>query len=333
MTFLNQYANAVVSYSEPAFQTVSAAVVKLKDYRNNPEIFQKIFQIIVESIQLYNWHHQVVAFPKLVKTLSTANLHDFYQIIKEPREFLCPIKADVINAPQLLENVVAKLAAAYPIHDQQALRALAKNQIDLQLKIMAANDDAYHSTQDFALVLERGLKKAFQPYMGADANRIDLSDLDVPTFAPTLVDRIVNLTWTFVNFGCVGLYASGWNLLDTGMWAHRIGQHKGFNWIKNQSLETWVRGAVCLAFSAKLFEATRKLSDERLSPNARTNAKLDAISALFEVVYQGAGYINHRAILNISPGFIHSAAIFAKGVGLVCICLRPKPNYFEVAAV
>ncbi|CAF23132.1 hypothetical protein [Candidatus Protochlamydia amoebophila] len=330
MNLLSRCSNAVIDFPQAAFQSIGKGVIKLKKYRNNPEIFQKTAQIAISIIQYYNWHHGIVVYPKLERTLSTANMHDFYQILKEPRGFLCPIKAESINAPQALENIVNKLCVIFPNFDRGALRQTVQKHLQAQLDSMVANDDAYTSTEDFALALQNRLQEPIADLTSSSIlNVVDLNDVKIPVIHRTLVDKIVDVTGLFINMGCVGLYTNAWNLVDTGAWAMRIGQNSGFGWVKYQSLETWVRGGVTFAFGAKLFEATRKLLDEKLTPTARRNAKIDAISSLFEFVYQGVGYLNHRNILKVSPGLFYAGAIITKGVGIACVLARPKPNYFE----
>ncbi|MBS4164286.1 Uncharacterized protein PRO82_001608 [Candidatus Protochlamydia amoebophila] len=332
MNLLSRCSNAVIDFPQAAFQSMGKGVIKLKEYRNNPEIFQKTAQIAIGIIQYYNWHHGIVVFPRLEKTLSTANMHDFYQILKEPRGFLCPIKAESINAPQTLENIVNKLCGIYSADavNEGALRQTVHKHLQAQLDSMAANDDAYASTEDFALALQNRLQEPIANLISSSTlDVVNLNDVTIPVIHRTLIDKIVDVTGLFINMGCVGLYTSVWNLVDTGAWAMRIGQNSGFGWVKYQSLETWVRGGVTFAFGAKLFEATRKLLDEKLTPTARRNAKIDAISSLFEFVYQGVGYLNHRNILKVSPGLFYAGTIITKGVGIACVLTKPKPNYFE----
>ncbi|WP_042281430.1 hypothetical protein [Candidatus Protochlamydia sp. R18] len=333
MNLLSRCSNAVIDFPQAALQSIGKVVIKLKEYRNNPEIFQKTAQIAIGIIQYHNWHHGTVVYPKLERTLSTANMHDFYQIFKDPYDSLYPIKAESIDAPQALENIVNRLSEIYPGVERAVLKTTVMRHLQDQLKSMAKNGDAYASTEDFALALQNRLQDPIADLTSSSTlNVVDLTDVQIPVVHQTLVDKIVHVTGLLINMGCVGLYTSAWNLVDTGAWAMRIGQNSGFSWVKYQSLETWVRGGVTFAFGAKLFEATRKLLDEKLTPTARRNAKIDAISSLFEFVYQGAGYLDRRNILKFSPGFIYAGAIITKGVGIACVLARPKPNYFETTA-
>lgn len=160
----------------------------------------------------------------------------------------------------------------------------------------------------------------------------DIKKIDVPLHHVPLVERLTNWLWAIVDLQCVALYLHGWNLLDTAKWAARIGQYPGFQWIKTQSLELWVRGLVCVAYSTKLLEACRKLADERLTDAQRRDAKWHRVTSLAELVYNGAGFIDAMGLKQISPTTIHWLAIAAKTIGLLEIVTKPRHKFFEIAA-
>ncbi len=160
----------------------------------------------------------------------------------------------------------------------------------------------------------------------------DIKNVNVPLRHVPLLDRLTNWLWAIVDLQCVALYLHGWNLLDTAKWAAQIGQYPGCQWIKTQSLELWLRGLVCVAYSTKLLEACRKLADERLTDAQRRDAKWHRVTSLVELVYNGAGFVDAIGLKKINPTTIHWLAIVAKTMGLLEIVTKPRPKFFEIAA-
>ncbi|WP_068467014.1 hypothetical protein [Candidatus Protochlamydia phocaeensis] len=347
---LGTVSSAFLDYAYTTQQSLNSIVLKLKDLRNNTEIFQKVCQVAFAIIQYANWYRNTAVLSRFSFILSTANLHDFYSIIKKPRGWFFPITADRINANKLLDALEAKLVTVFGIapdsENALGLRSVIYKHLKAQLESMGSNDDAYRNTQELLVVLQRRMQRAGTERVlieregenpievTYDLSTIDILDVPVEFNSIPLAERLTNWTWDAVDVGCFFLYMNpqGWNLIDTPKLANQIGQFRVFGWVRNQGLETWVRAGVCLAYSLKLFEAVRKLSDEKLTSKLKAKAKWDAINSVAEIVFQGAGYLNHIGKTNFSVGFLSVACIVAKTIGIYAIVRRPRPNYFEAAA-
>lgn len=323
----------------------------LKNARNNTDVFQKTCQVAFAAIQFTNWYKDTNYLSKFTFVLSTVNMHDFYLIFKEPRQYFFPVTADSIDASAVLNDLVAKMTQQLPVGTPEAaIRTFAQRQLRLQLEVMASNQDAYRSVDEFKEVLQSRIRTAVDFRETTEDGAVEiynvaaitLVDLTVPVVPTSLIERITNKNWLFVDIGCVALYFQGWNLLDTEKLANSVGkcqvlgwtlnQNRAYNWAVAQSLEAWVRGAVCTGYALKLYQASRHLLTEQLTEDAKTRERWDVITSTFELIYNGAGYLNKIGALRVSPGFIFLAAIAAKGLGIMSIMSKPKVNYLPAAA-
>lgn len=161
----------------------------------------------------------------------------------------------------------------------------------------------------------------------------DIENIEVPLRHVPLGERFTNFLWGLVDIGCVDLYFQAWKLVDTAEQAERIGtKYPAFQWVKSQSLELWVRGLVCGAYAVKLFEACRKLRDEQLTDEQRRHAKWHSVTAVAELISNGAGFLDRSGLKSINPTYLQWLTIVAKTVGLLEIATKPRHKFFEIAA-
>lgn len=148
----------------------------------------------------------------------------------------------------------------------------------------------------------------------------------------TLAETITKLNWAIVDIGCVGLYLEGWKLLDAAKWTERIGQYPGFQWVKNQQLDRCVLGLVCTAYAWQLFEAARKLHDQRLQPLTKQEsrqAKWNVITSTAELILWGSVFLNQIGQTQFNNAYLQWLAIGAKSLGLLSIVVQPKHEFFQ----
>ena len=334
---LNGINQTVRNYAYETKQAGMSVVLKVKDFRNDPEFFQKVCQVAFASLQLIILRYPGAApLTRFGIVLQTANMHDFYGFIKQPRHFFFPISADSIDENELLESLTdvllfdpAELENFDEIDENQReeLRGVIYNCLKAQLEEMKANNDAYRSVDEFKSVLQKRLR-AIQNN-NYDFAGVDLSHVKVTLHHTPLLERIMNLNWAVVDMGCVCLYLKGWNLLDTAKWADRIGQYPGFQWVKNQHLDRWVVGLVFTAFAWKLLEATRKLQDEALTREERIKARWNVVTSSAELILWGTTFLKLTEKIQINSSYLYCLAIFAKSLGLLSIALRPRHQFFQ----
>lgn len=327
---LQDLSTSFQSYYHKTLQGGMSVVLKMSDFRNNPDFFQKTCQVVFAGMQL-----SIISDPtrspllsRISNALKTANLHDFYAMVQRPRQWFLPISAGSINETKLLEGLL-NYAEATEQYDQD-LPSVLQNCIEDQLIQMASSNDAYHNMDEFLSVLQKRLDAQSYPNFLSDLEK------DNPIYLAnewvrqaTLADRIANLNWTVVDAGCIALYFQEWGLLDTAKWAERISQNSKFQWVKTQSLETWVVGVVCTGFAWKLFESTRRLFDEKLTKEAKSQMRWNAITSLGELVLFGASYTNLVGLTTFNNVYLQSFAVAAKSLGLFSIAMKPSHEYFK----
>jgi hypothetical protein len=367
------------SYCDASLNTAKSVVLKLRDFRNNPEFFQKVCQVAFASLQLIIMRYPGAAsLSRFSFALATANMHDFYNFLKFPRQWFYPITAESIDENAVLDSLVETLYREYNISDESddeddlvanereiddvdkrddddmlidckivrnvesediesssdddddkydPLRNIVRGCLQAQLEKMAANNDAYRNVEEFKQVLQKRLQKVNSEDFNFSNVRLD--DVKIFLRHTPLIEKLTNFVWTLVDIGCVGLYSQGWNLIDTAKWAERMGQYPGFQWVKNQTLDTWVVGLVCAGFALKLLEASRKLQDEALTEEERDRARWNIRTSKAELIYFGIIYLNAIGQTDIANKNVQWLAIFAKSLGLLSIALRPKHRYFQ----
>jgi hypothetical protein len=309
-------------------QVAMSTVLKLKDFRDNPEFFQKVCQVAHASLQLIMIRYsEAASLSRLSSVFVAANMHDFYSFLKQPRQWFCPISAETIDENKVLKsltNVVSNQIDVKKLVENVRDDTL-KSVLKAQLEEMAAHSDAYHSAEDFKRVLYAHLKKT-ETFVYL---RFDLDELEICLRHTSLAERLKNVTWTLLDVGCIAFYFKEWKLLDTAKLAERIGQFRGLHWIKNQSLGTTLIGLVFTGFALKLFEAVRKLEDEALTQQEKNQARWDRVTSAAELVLWGSVYLNLIGRTKIDNVYIQCLAIFAKSLGLISIAMRPAHEFFQ----
>jgi len=347
-------------------QAVISVICKFKKIRNDSDVFQKIGQIAVASLQLIMLEHPATkSLANLSIVISAVSMHDFCRVLQYPRHWFFPITAEVIDQhvvrDALYENLYKKLevrVANDPAlndddHKKQLLKSEAsklkkiiENCLIDQLNLMNANNDGYRNLEEFVGQLEKRFRKLGHPYI--DFPNIDLSKFVTKDLSknddksndytqnvstgmvykvPTL-EKITNIHWAVVDCLTVALSLKEWGLLDTAKLAETIGQHHAFQWVKNQKLECWLIGLVCTSFSWKLLESVRRLRDEELSTNGRHQTRWDAVTSLAELTYFGSIFTNLIGKTNFSSAHVQILAITAKSLGLLSIFTRPNYEVF-----
>lgn len=326
-----------------ADQFTMSAILKAKALRNNPDFFQKTCQIAFSSLQLlFNYHpERKNSLARLSIVLLTANMHDFFRFIQQPRQWFYPVNVEAINEDAVLEDLTLYLYhhrfGSEPIHQhtQQYLELMeiVKNCLSDQLNQMIANDDSYRNLNEFIQVLQKRLRTKDYDFSG-----INLNDLQAPNSVydiskwvkhVPLLKRIENINWSIVDLGCAGLFLQEWHLLDTAKWANRIGQYSALQWVKEQRLDNWVTGLVCTGFFWKFLESVRKLNDEVLTMQEKREAHWSAVTSLADLIFFGAIYLNLSGKTRFNNVYMQCFAIVARSLGLLSIITRPKHQFFQ----
>jgi hypothetical protein len=343
MSGIRQVLNSVADFSNACIFKVNASIFKVKEMRDTPLAFQKTFQTAYAAIQLGNLYFNTNHLSKFSSVAEAVNMHDFYLIFKVPRDYFFPINAESIDAPAVLASLKVELARQLPGNTEDAIHEFAQTMLRKQLESMTKENDVYRSKEHFLNALQNRVKEATATtradgtliLVRGNRNILDLSDVAVPLEPTTTLDRLIYWNWGFANVLCVGSYLKAWHLLDTAKYAASLGQNSASRWVKNQCLDTWLRGAVCLGFGMTLVEAANKLRNPQLIGEERSKTKRDLLVATCEVAYQGLGLAKHMKVLTFFPGDIHVFALITKGIGLCCLVKNSnyRHNYFPSPAV
>lgn len=258
--------------------------------------------------------------------------------------------SDVEESESSDESEKSSGVALEEMEDLFDLESIAKACLQEQLEEMRKHgyNVAYQSVEEFKSDLQYRLKSAsFQQKIrdkllanpNVDKGEVDnltriiantsLKDLSVPICHLPFLERLNNMTWTVVDLGCILLYARGWGFIDTAKWAEGIGQTQGFQWVKNQNLDSWVVGFVSVGFLLKLLEAIRKLEDEAMTPQSKRQARWDRVTSFAELIYYGSIFTNLIGKTSFNEVKLQWLAIFAKSLGLLSIAVKPDHQYFQ----
>lgn len=305
-------------------QSSMAIIVKFKEFRNNPEFFQKVCQVAFASLQLVMYYFSTAVYlNRLSSVFLAANMHDFYGFLKQPYQWFFPVNVGTINDYAILDSLkeVLKDQLSYQlsgmgIEDPDIVADIAELCLKAQLLEMNKHLDGYRDAADFKKVLLTRLQsKEFQKILieknidGLNFSQVSLDKLKVVLRHTPLLEKITKVLWGIADIGCITLFLQEWNLVDTSKWVQNLGAS--------------VTGLVSGLFALQVIEATRKLTDEALTPQQKRNAIWDIITSTAESALWGATYLSQTGRLKISPPYLFSAAIFAKGLGLVKIAAQP----------
>lgn len=304
-------------------------VLKLDDFRKDPDFFQKTFLAAAAVINLIISQSPAAAsLSKLSFVLKTVNMHDAWAVTKVTRRILF----ENITPRTIDDNAVAESLTTiienhlYPdggvaraehdrIKEEIAKVCLRREFEDFE---DTAGCVSYRDRDEFRNVLQNKWVRSVN-----GLHRISLKDLEVKLLPVSWTAWANDITWMFCDIGCAGLYLQEWNLVDTAKIAERIG-----GVAKTISLEAGVYFMLSTGFALRFCEAVNKLRSGTWTVAERNQAKWDAITSIFEFTLYGASYLNavgHLAIKNTSLLWL---TVIAKSVGLISIAVKPKHQFF-----
>jgi|GEM_PF-3602806 len=358
------------NYCESTQKVAKSIVVSFCAFRNDPDFFQKVFQVAFAVLQLIIIRSPGVRdLSRLSFVLKTANMHDFYRFIQQPRQWFFPVKAETIKENRVLEDLIkyiqnrdneveVKIPELNPFDTREEGAAIQLSELD-QLEIKERGEPEVqdklnendHSdvrklvkkvlgqllstmaSEDHAYRNFDEFKNALQVRLNKNLSEdLDLTDLQVtPQWIrrTPFIERIINLSWFIVDIGCIGLYFQEWRLLDTAKWAAHMGQYSAFRGVKDHHLAHWVVGLVSSTFAIKLVEMTRRLQDDALTVEERRHTRWNWVTALGELVFFGTTYMDMMGQIKVNHAYLHCFAIVAKSLGLLSIVTRPKHQFFQ----
>lgn len=170
-TAFNGIYHSASQYCYSSQQATMTVISKLPELRNDPEFFQKVCQVAFNAIQLVILHCPAAAsLSRFSFALTTANMHDFYCFLKQPRQWFFPITGDCIDENKTLRSLTDELY--FQFNDRSPycfsplvfdgdkynqLNTIAVNCLKAQLGQMREKDDAYRNVDEFKAVLQRRL--------------------------------------------------------------------------------------------------------------------------------------------------------------------------------
>lgn len=305
-------------------QSGMRVVLKLSDLRNDPDFFQKVFQVAFAALNLIISQSAAAAsLSRLSFVFHTVNMHDFYfnftffrKILFFPN--LTPRTIDEFKVRDSLVKVIRTQIAVDVMDDAKVLgiaTECVKNELESMEK--APGGVSYTDEEEFKDVLQIWVRKQ------AGLENISLAALDVARLPVSPLSLVHDFVWVFIELGCAGLYLQEWNLLDTAKYAEKIG---GF--ATQISLLSGVYVLLTTGFALKLCEAVRKLNYDAMTVAERNRAKWDIFTSIFEFSLYGLSYLNsvgHTAFKNSTLLWL---TVIAKSFGLISIAVRPKHQFF-----
>lgn len=232
----------VECYEHPE-RPYALVAVKLRAWRNDPEFFQKMCQLVFAAllIRIENGP-KPSSLSRFANVFSTANLQDAYRLFKLPYELLFPVTLERIDQKALLNSLIKVLCDHFKTGnveddnglitaiDDDNLIYFAKAGLETQFHAMDKMGDAFRSADKFNEVLEKrfkGLHTIHRDHEGVDTaydfEDLDLSGLEVPLLSPSLLEKLEDFNWIIVNCGCLFLYLREWELISTAQWAEQLG--------------------------------------------------------------------------------------------------------------
>jgi len=319
------------------------ACVKLTEFRNNPEIFQKICQIACAIFLVQIERNPSSSFSQLASAFSTAGMQDFYRLFKLPKHLLFPIDVSRIDEHALLQSLQVILCDHFQVGYQvdsdgsiskiqdDNMEPFAKAGMNKQLQVMAKTGDSYKSTDEFKAVLQKrfaALKTIRRDRNGVDVSynfeSLDLGQLHVPIIPLSFTEKLESTIWHVANSGCLLLYLREWGIAPIAEWSEKLGAYPGLSLMKRGDLESTLRLFICTAYLLKLFEAVKKLRSNSLPLEERRNARWMGTASFAEIIFNGSAFLHRQKILSADLIVIQSMAIIAKGIGIIEVDSRVK---------
>jgi hypothetical protein len=337
---LSGFLESVGRYCNATKQSALSVIFSLQEFRKNTELCYLSCKISAACLDLIMMRYPVAAYlAKLNFTLkSAASMHDFYRILKDLYPWFFPINAHAIDERAVKKDLANFLQTQRLGQTQEQICRIAQECIEAQLKEMDKHNDAYRNLQEFRSKLQGYL----QNYRMADNTlpfaNIDLSNLnednrnyDVAKWMRhvSLIERIMALDWVAVNITTIAFTFREWGLLDTAKWADRIGQYPAFQWVRNAHLGTCLIGLVFTGFAWKFFESARKLHDEPLTPQAKSNARWALATSSVQLIFFGSIFLNQLGKTAFNHTYLSWLSIVANSLGLLShVAPRPKHQFF-----
>lgn len=344
---INNFPQSFGNYCYATQHAGLSAIVKLKEMRNNPDVYQKIGQIAFSSLQLIMIKFAPTsALAELSLVVSAVGMHDFYRVVQYPRHWFFPINAQKIDEKAVLDDLIRCLIPQFIdeenfVTPEQGAHLYAKAQecLHAQLELMAKHDDAYRSVDEFIGQVQKRLQKVQAEDFGFDFSTVDLSELTTSNdynvkkwirHVPTL-EKIMNINWAVADVLTFGWWLGVWNIVNTTKLAETMGQYRAFGWAKNQNLETCLIGSICTGYVWKLLESVRKLRDENLTKVERSQAQWNAVTSVADLAFFGTIFTNMIGQTKINNTNVQLLALGARSLGLLSLLIKPKNEFFEIS--
>lgn len=340
---INDFSQTCGNYCYETQQAGLSGILKLKEMRNHPDIYQKIGQLAHSSLQ-FMMMMNIAPGAKLaelsVAIAGAVGMHDFYRVVQYPRHWFFPVNAESIDEDVVLKDLVSYLIASVPVgkpvpHEGE-LRAVVQQCLKAQLELMADKDDAYRNLGEFIGQLEKRLRKEDQDWFveSGFSGLKQSEEYDLTKWfrhVPTL-EKITNISWVvadvLANAWWLGV---AWNIVNLDKCAETIGQYRAFAWVKNQNLETCLIGSVCVGFAWRLLESVRKLRDEKLSDIEKRQMEWNTVTDATNLVFFGAIFTNMISQTKINNTWILALSVGARSLGLLSLLIKPKREFFEIS--
>lgn len=318
-------------------QGTLSGIIKVKKYSDNTDVLQKVCQVFFAVIQLAILFYPPAGYlSRFAICLAAANMHDFFAFLKLPRTFFLPVTARTINANALLKQIVnsIKMQDGLGAEWNSFLEKHVKDCLNKTLTEMDEKGIAFSNEKEFATVVRNRIVTIPDKYnKGANANfkfsRYNLNDLKVQTRHVPLFEKITNLNFAVVDISCVGLYLQTWNLLNTAKWAAKLGQVSVLRWVTRITLETWVVGTVASAFAFKLIESIRRLRDDHLTKQEKTQVSWAVVTSAAEEILHSSNFMNLMGYAKINKVYLYCFAIVAKSLGVAGIVHQVEAEPYD----
>ncbi len=335
-TYCRAVCTSLTNYCEKAQQTILTTILEINEIRLDPEGFQRICLVALSILQGINYYCERPYLPQLVAILDISNTLDFYGFLKIPYQLFHAIDSNKIDEFRTQKQLEHQLCLNWGI-GQENEEGLKQNstihdfsQASLRtfLKQMSAYDLAWIDDKEFSQVLQKWMvgELTAQPdhlLNGCTAHQIDLQKLKVIQKENTWLENLTDLTFLTVDVICVPTFLRDLNLLELASYANSLGRFKLFSWVPGQSLDTWVRGGLCIGFFVRFLETCRTLKYDRLGESTKKRAYWELAVSITEFAFNISAFSQVREPVVIFLTFI------AKSIGIASLAYRPSPHFFE----
>lgn len=318
---------------------VSETAKRCNELRLNTDFFQKISILGKGCIELANELRGTLQLGKLVKALDATYVSDFFGGIPVIHAWLKPINVNSVHANALLKKVIDVYEQDRGRPTNEDVRDVMKGVLEQFMNDLGnkekGNQFGYATSAQFLGALHNRLN---QFYEIAAQDFIDEVG-EVPLHSVSVGDWLRNSAFHYISGATVVYYLREWNLLDTAKWAASIGSVPGFGWVNKIDFQLGFESAILFAFGVAFVESARKFisairqdpARPTIGPDAKSNAKWDAISAAAEAVFYGIGISSVLGFITKNPVVVALSLIAAKLIGSLKIATR-RHNLFDTPA-